>query len=332
MILIREISPETLSLLNRIYRSSKKHQVRQRAQFFILLHQGYKIPQLSTIFSVTKATLYNWINGWEQCGILGLYDKPGRGRKSTFTSEQEEQIYEWVQASPIQLNKVLAQIKEAWGITISKKTLKRIIKRLGMSWHRFRRIPAGRPLEAEYQEKKQELEELERRDAAGEISLYYMDESGFGLIPCIPYGWQPISQYVHLLSCMGKRLNVLGFLRKNLDFEVYVSEQTINSDVVINCIDTFFSDHSEPVFIVADNASIHTSNSMYFKSQEWAERGIHIFYLPTYSPHLNLIEKLWKFMKYYWIEIDAYKCWSSLVEYVERVLNGIGGEYKINFV
>ncbi|MGK7891511.1 MAG: IS630 family transposase, partial [Leptolyngbyaceae cyanobacterium] len=39
-----------------------------------------------------------------------------------------------------------------------------------------------------------------------------------------------------------------------------------------------------------------------------------------------------KFMKYYWIEVDAYKSWNSLVEYVERVLKGIGEEYKINFV
>lgn len=332
MILIREISPETLNLLNRIYRGSQKHRVRQRAQFFILHKQGYKLSELETIFSVTQPTLYNWINAWEERGILGLYDKSGRGRKPTFTSEQESQIYQWVQASPIQLNKVLAQIKEAWNISVSKKTLKRVIKRLEMSWHRFRRKPAGRPLESEYQEKKQDLEELERRDAAGEICLYYMDESGFCLIPCIPYGWQPIGQYLELLSCMSKRLNVLGFLRKNLDFEVYISEQTINSDVVINCIDTFFLDRSEPIYIVLDNASIHTSNSMYFKSQEWEEKRIHLFYLPTYSPHLNLIEKLWKFMKYYWIEIDAYKCWNSLVGYIERVLNGIGTEYKINFV
>lgn len=330
--LIREIAPETLSLLSRIHHSSKKHQVRQRAHCLTLLNQGYAVSELSTIFSVTKPTLYNWINNWEKHGILGLYDQPGRGRNRTFTPEQEAQIYAWVQASPIQLNQVLVKIKETWNISISKKTLKRVIKRLGMSWHRFRRSPAGRPLDADYQEKKQELEELERRDTDGEISLYYMDESGFGLIPCIPYGWQPIGQYLELLSCLGKRLNVLGFLRRNLDFEVYVSEQTINSDVVINCIETFFSNHSKPVFIVVDNASIHTSNSIYFKCQEWEERGIHIFYLPTYSPHLNLIEKLWKFMKYYWIEVDAYKSWNSLVEYVERVLKGIGEEYKINFV
>ena len=64
---------------------------------------------------------------------------------------------------------------------------------------------------------------------------------------------------------------------------------------------------------------------------EWEEKGIYLFGLPTYSPQLNPIEILWKFMKYYWIEIEAYRCWSSLVDYVERVLRQFGGKYVINF-
>ena len=79
-----------------------------------------------------------------------------------------------------------------------------------------------------------------------------------------------------------------------------------------------------PIVIVMDQASIHTSNAIYFKRQEWQQRGITLFELPTYSPHLNLIEHLWKFMKYHWSEFSAYSCWNSLVEYVERV-EGIWG-------
>ncbi|MEM9216882.1 MAG: IS630 family transposase, partial [Cyanobacteria bacterium P01_F01_bin.150] len=42
-------------------------------------------------------------------------------------------------------------------------------------------------------------------------------------------------------------------------------------------------------------------------------------------------EILWQFMKYRWIEIDAYLCWASLVDYVERILRKFGQEYVINF-
>ena len=185
MTLLRKISPETLSLLRRIQRDSKHHQVRQRAQFLIFYHLGQTLAQLVQLFSVSRQTLYNWIHSWNARGLVGLYNQAGRGRKRTFSPEQEEQIYQWVQDSPIQLNRVLDQIKETWNITISKKTLKRVLKRLEMSWHRFRRATAGNPPTAEYQEKKQILDRLKRQDDEGEIALYYMDESGFCLIPCI---------------------------------------------------------------------------------------------------------------------------------------------------
>jgi transposase len=55
-------------------------------------------------------------------------------------------------------------------------------------------------------------------------------------------------------------------------------------------------------------------------------------YLPPYSPQLNPIEQLWKFMKYYWIEFDAYKSAKHMRDYVEKVLIGYGTDYEINFV
>jgi transposase len=65
--------------------------------------------------------------------------------------------------------------------------------------------------------------------------------------------------------------------------------------------------------------------------EEWNERQIEIFQLPSYSAELNLIEILWRFMKYEWIEISAYKDWQSLVAFVEKVLREFGENYVINF-
>jgi transposase len=83
--------------------------------------------------------------------------------------------------------------------------------------------------------------------------------------------------------------------------------------------------------VVLDQASIHTSDQIIKKLEDWKEKNLEIFWLPTYSPQLNLIEILWKFMKYEWIEVDAYKNWKSLVNYVKKVLKNVGDEYVINF-
>ncbi|MDB9509643.1 IS630 family transposase, partial [Kamptonema animale CS-326] len=43
-------------------------------------------------------------------------------------------------------------------------------------------------------------------------------------------------------------------------------------------------------------------------------------------------EILWRFIKYEWIEIDAYKNWSTFVASVEKILREFGETYVINFV
>ncbi len=40
----------------------------------------------------------------------------------------------------------------------------------------------------------------------------------------------------------------------------------------------------KPTVIVTDQASIHTSDAMFGKTEEWLERNITIFELPTYIP------------------------------------------------
>ncbi|MEH2235220.1 transposase [Nostoc sp.] len=139
-------------------------------------------------------------------------------------------------------------------------------------------------------------------------------------------------QYLTINSRRSSRLNVLGILNRNNHLETYVSSQSINSDVIIACIDAFFSKVDKPTVIVVDQSSIHTSDVILDKIEEWNERGITIFKLPCYSPELNLIEILWRFIKYQWIEIDAYRNWQTFVASVENILQEFGKNYVINFV
>ncbi|MBD1930318.1 MULTISPECIES: IS630 family transposase [Cyanophyceae] len=332
MIFLREINPLSAKLLKRIYHQSRHHQVRQRAHCLILAARGVKVEELMKVFQTSYKTIYNWFNRWESEGVVGLYNKPGRGCKPTFNSEQKAKIRDWAKQEPRQLKQVVQKVKEEWGISISTKTIQRILKTLSMSWHRMRRAVGGEPNPQDYEQKKAQLEEFKRLEEQGKINLYYLDEVGFCLIPCVPYGWQPIGEYLTIPSRHSKRLNVLGILNRNNHLDTYVSEQTINSDVVITCIDTFFPAVDKPTVIVVDQSSIHTSDAILDKLEEWQERDITIFELPSYSPELNLIEILWRFIKYEWIDMDAYKAWEAFVADVEKILREFGKNYVINFV
>ena len=61
-----------------------------------------------------------------------------------------------------------------------------------MTWHRMRRGVFGKPPSQEYEDKKARLDEFKKLDKQGVINLYYLDKTGFTLIPCVPYGWQEI--------------------------------------------------------------------------------------------------------------------------------------------
>jgi transposase len=102
-----------------------------KSTFLILASQNIKNENLMKIFKVSYKTMYNWLNRWEYEGMLGLYNKPGRGRKETFNSAQSAQIRDWVKLQPKQLKQVVQKIKKEWSVNISTETIKRIIKKKG---------------------------------------------------------------------------------------------------------------------------------------------------------------------------------------------------------
>lgn len=263
--------------------------------------------------------------------LTGLYDKKGKGRKHKLTKKEKKQVRKWAKEFPKQLSKIIGLIKETFNKTICKNTVKTILKSFGISWRRVRKKPKGKPDEKEYKEKEEQLEEHKQNENGGILDLYYFDESGFSLMPCIPYAWQEKGETIEIAAGKSKRLNVVGFMSRKNDLFAFTFECSIDSEIVICAFDRFAEQISKRTVVVIDNASMHTALAFTEKIPEWKEKGLEIFYLPTYSPQLNLIEILWKFMKYTWIEFSAYDSWENLVQYVEKIIINFGKEYQINF-
>ena len=215
---------------------------------------------------------------------------------------------------------------------LSISSLKRLAKKAGLRWKRVRKSLKSLRDPEECTKGQRELEALQKQEDQGKIDLYYFDESGFCLTPYLPYAWKEKGQTILLESGPSKRLNVLGFLSKNNELQAYSRLGTVDSDVVIRCINDFCKDLDKRTVLVMDNSSMHTSEIFQENIPLWKEKELDIFYLPKYSPELNIIEILWRFIKYEWIELDAYKSWTHLVHYVETVLQNFGEKYKIIFV
>ena len=61
-----------------------------------------------------------------------------------------------------------------------------------------------------------------------------------------------------------------------------------------------------------DNAPIHKSKKFIANITCWREQDLYIYFLPPYIPELNKIEIRWRFVKYQWIPLDAYRNFQNL--------------------
>ncbi len=182
-----------------------------------------------------------------------------------------------------------------------------------------------------YEQKRQRLKELLSLEEQGLIDLFFTDESGFNLTPCIPYGWQPIGEQLRIRSSKSRVTNLFGLLSRNGKLIVYSTNENINSDMIIECIDEVAAQVTRPTVLVFDNAPWHKSQKVLSKQKEWAEKNVYLFFLPTYSPHLNLIETLWRKMKYEWLRAEDYESVKTLKEAIFNIIKKYDDEFCINF-
>lgn len=175
------------------------------------------------------------------------------------------------------------------------------------------------------------FEVLKEQAQAGAIDLKFGDESGFSLEPEVPYTWQPKGTTQELPSSRSKRLNVLGFMGIDSSLDSWVFSHTITSQEVIACIDSLCETLKKETHLILDNASIHHSKKFQECLERWNLKGLVIHFIPPYSPELNLIEILWRKIKYEWLPLDATRSLESLQENLDRVLAQVGTHYNIRF-
>ena len=124
---------------------------------------------------------------------------------------------------------------------------------------------------------------------------------------------------------------MLGFVNRECSFTSVVFEGSVTSAVVVASIDHFVSTLRRPTALIMDNASVHTSFEFQENIERWQKQGLTIVPIAPYSPELNLIEIVWRKIKYEWMPFSAYESFQSLKECLFDILANIGKSYTIEF-
>lgn len=182
-----------------------------------------------------------------------------------------------------------------------------------------------------YQLKLECLAELEQLSRRGLIDLYYGDESRVCLQGCVPYGWQFADEEVFVPSSRGVGLNCWALLTRANACRFATTQACVDSAFVAEQLEQLSFCLQRMTVVVLDNARVHTLKQMQERRAVWEERGLFLFYLPPYSPHLNIVEVLWRKLKYEWLQPADYTCAQTLFYQTRQALAAVGTLLKINF-
>lgn len=250
---------ETANWLKIIENSSEESTMtRNRALAIRMSFEKFKVKEIALICNVTIRTVYVWFDKWEEEGFDSLLVVPGQGRRTIIDPAEYDEVFEIVDQNPIQLKNALSEIQQKLGKTICMETLKRIIRKKKI-WRRVRKSLKNKRNEEQFQKVKEEIQILKQDEKDGLIDLCYFDESGFSLVPEVPYAWQDKGTQICLPSSKSKRINVLGFMNKDSSLTSFVFESSVTSEVVVACFDSFIESIIKPTIVIIDNASIHHS-------------------------------------------------------------------------
>ncbi len=328
---VTPLSDAEIETLHQMHAHHPSRRARMRAHSLLLSHQRYTIPQIARLYQVDQRRVSAWMDRWQAWGLVGLYDRPRSGRPAIFTAEEQQTVYEYLDDSPKDVKKVVEAMEQKTRKRVSTKTIKRLIKKSHI-WKRIKRSPAQSPAPHKYSRSQEMIARLQARESQGDCDLWYFDGAGFCLEPSLPYAWQPRGTSIAVpTSSHSRRLNVLAFLKRNNDLYPYMIEGSVDSSVIIECFDQLSTQIDKRSYVLLDNAPMHRSKAFIQQIPKWVRKGLIIKYLPAYAPELNLIEILWRFIKYYWLPFSAYTSFQCLCTAVEDILTRFGTDYKITF-
>jgi transposase len=330
---VQPLTEEQREQLKAAMKSQAPQRTRMRAHAILLSERHYAIDQIADIYQVDRDRVSEWLDWWEQYQFEGLDDDPRSGRPPKLTEKEQKRAVKLTLKEPRSLRQGLTAIATTVGKIISRDTLKRLLVAGDYGWKRLRRSLRSLRDEAAFRAAHAELAALREQalEPARPFELWYFDEAGFTLTPCVRYAWQKVGQTLELASTPSPRQNVLGFFSPHQEFHAFAFQGAIDTQTVIHCFNLFRQQLHRPAVVGVDNAPIHTSEDFTEQLPLWHAQDLTVKFLPPYCPELNLIEILWRKIKYEWLPLDAYQSFQSMTRALFAVLRSIGPKYRITF-
>jgi transposase len=290
-----ELSAETIKTLD--YERYHYPEPRVQRKLQVVWFKSQKLPhrQIAHLAGVTPNTVTKYLREYQQGGLEQLKVIATPHPKSLLEEHKGTLESYFATHPPATIKEAMAKIEELTGLKRSQTQVRRFMERCGFKQRKVGMIPAQADVETQETFKQEQL--LPRLDEAkaGTRKVFFVDAAHFVRAPFLGFLWCWQRMFVKAPSGR-QRFNVLGALDAITHQLIMVTNDTyINAQSVCQLLHQLADLYgSLPITLVLDNARYQHCQMV---QQLATQLNIELLFLPPYSPNLNLIERLWKFVK-----------------------------------
>jgi transposase len=321
-----EFSSEVVEQLHYERRYHSHPRVRQRMEVVYLKALGYQHQEIGRITGIDQTTLRRYLRMYQTGGIEALKVLNFYRPKSELDKHREQLKAEFEARPAKSINEAVQRIEKLTGIRRSPTQVSKFLKKLGLKRLKVGHIPSKADPEKQKVFLEEELEPRLEEARKGERHVFFVDAAHFVMRPFLGFLWCFVRQFIRAPSGR-KRFNVLGALHAtSLQVVTFTNDSYINSLSVARLMCKIAVEFAGvPITLVMDNARYQRCR---FVMDLATALGIELLFLPSYSPNLNLIERLWKFVKKKCLYSQYYETFASFQQAIADCIAETDGEYR----
>jgi transposase len=273
-------------------RLKQKHEA-YRLNAIILLGECWTPPQVAKVLLISESSVRTYYKDFQQYGKDELIKRDDTGREAFLTEEQE--LSQHLEENLYQRSQDIQQyIAKKYKVVYSKSGLNDLLHRLNFTYHKPKPVPASVDLHLQdlFIRKYRRL-----RKSMGQNDVMLFADAVHPTHNNVPsYGWIKKGQEKSVPTNSGRqRVNINGAVNiDSLAMTVDMASST-NSASTIRLLEKIYKLYplADVIHVILDNASYYHSNIV----RDWLakHKRIKLHYVPSSSPNLNLIERVWKF-------------------------------------
>ena len=297
----------------------KMRRYAERIKVILLLDEGETYENIAKFLFLDKGTIANYRKRYKVGGIEGLINDQYSGKRTSLTPKEKEVLSNDLQCKIfLSIKAVVAHIENKFGIKYSRSGATDLLHRLGFSFKKANPVPG----KAKRAAQEKFIKNYKKLKPQGKI--YFMDASHPEFAPSITYGWIKTGTNFDVKTNSGwrKRVNICGAVEIDGLDVIARTHKTIDCYAVCNLLSAIRKKNpfEKRLYVILDGAGYNHAK----KTKDCAKAlGIELVYLPAYSPNLNVMERLWKFMKKkvtanrYYEEFDVFR--DSLINFFRHL-------------